>query len=119
MTFAHYTIFKYHILFEIFFLIKKEVSVWFWFVPFFFLFDCFIYLMSWYVDPGWMLGAYQNHSFTSLLSCGKKIMEGSRMGIRRGREHSAITFTGKRDLTWGNQFSLIPVKLELEYGSES
>lgn len=57
--------------------------------------------------------------FPPQLDWGEKVMEGSWVKIRTGRVHSAITITGKRDLTWENLFSLIPVKLELEYGSKN
>jgi len=32
----------------------------------------------------------------------KNTTKGSRVEIRRGKDHSAITVTGKTDSTWGN-----------------
>jgi len=32
--------------------------------------------------------------------------------VGRGRDHSLITVTGKTDSAWGNQFNLLPNKLD-------
>lgn len=63
-----------------------------------------IYVVLWWVDPGWMPGIHQSHSVTPLLSWTEErnIMKGLWVEIRTGINHPPITVTCKTDLTQEN-----------------
>jgi len=71
------------------------------------------FVQMWWVGPGWTPGAHHSHSITPLPRWTGERKYNKRLMCRdKGRDHSAITNTGKIDLTWGNQFNLSPVKSE-------
>lgn len=58
----------------------------------------------WWVDRGWMSGALQNCSVSSFGWTGEKekIIKGSWVEKRTGRDQSPVTLKGQTGWTWGN-----------------